>query len=41
MFFGDMVGAQAVLDRMEKLGSEDSAFAPAETLRACRIGQQI
>jgi len=33
MFFGDMVGAQAVLDRMEKLGAEDAAFAPAETLR--------
>ena len=34
MFFGDIVGAQAVLDRMEKLGAEDSAFAPADTLRA-------
>ena len=34
MFYGDMVGAQAVLDRMEKLGAEDAAFAPAETLRA-------
>ncbi len=33
MFYGDMVGAQAVLDRMEKLGAEDPAFAPAETLR--------
>ena len=33
MFFGDMVGAQAVLDRMESLGAEDAAFAPAETLR--------
>ena len=33
MFYGDMVGAQAVLERMEKLGAEDSAFAPAETLR--------
>ncbi|WP_299032082.1 3-hydroxyacyl-CoA dehydrogenase [uncultured Sulfitobacter sp.] len=33
MFYGDMVGAQAVLDRMEKLGAEDAAFAPAETLR--------
>ncbi|MGH1578894.1 3-hydroxyacyl-CoA dehydrogenase NAD-binding domain-containing protein [Planktotalea sp.] len=34
MFYGDMVGAKAVLARMEKLGAEDSAFAPAETLRA-------
>ncbi len=33
MFYGDMVGAQAVLDRMEKLGAQDPAFAPAETLR--------
>ncbi|WP_299418006.1 3-hydroxyacyl-CoA dehydrogenase [uncultured Sulfitobacter sp.] len=33
MFYGDMVGAQAVLDRMEKLGAEDAAFAPEETLR--------
>ena len=33
MFYGDMVGAQAVLDRMEILGAEDPAFAPAETLR--------
>jgi 3-hydroxyacyl-CoA dehydrogenase len=33
MFYGDMVGAQAVLDRMEKLGAEDDAFAPADTLR--------
>tara|TARA_R110000787_G_scaffold14940_1_gene45972 strand:- start:65 stop:1354 length:1290 start_codon:yes stop_codon:yes gene_type:complete len=33
MYYGDMVGAQAVLDRMEKLGAEDAAFAPAETLR--------
>lgn len=33
MFYGDMVGAQAVLDRMETLGAEDAAFAPAETLR--------
>jgi 3-hydroxyacyl-CoA dehydrogenase len=33
MFYGDMVGAQAVLDRMEKLGAEDSAFEPADTLR--------
>lgn len=33
MYYGDMVGAQAVLDRMEKLGAEDAEFAPAETLR--------
>jgi 3-hydroxyacyl-CoA dehydrogenase len=33
MFYGDMVGAQTVLDRMEKLGADDPAFAPAETLR--------
>ncbi len=33
MYYGDMVGAQAVLDRMEKLGAEDPDFAPADTLR--------
>ena len=33
MFYGDMVGAQAVLDVMERLGAEDPAFAPAELLR--------
>ncbi|UWS80937.1 3-hydroxyacyl-CoA dehydrogenase [Phaeobacter sp. G2] len=33
MFYGDMVGAKAVLARMEKLGAEDSDFAPADTLR--------
>ena len=33
MFYGDMVGAPAVLARMEKLGAADAAFAPAETLR--------
>ena len=33
MFYGNMVGAQAVLERMEKLGSADSAFEPAQTLR--------
>ena len=37
MFFGDMVGAQAVLDRMEKLGAEDDTFAPAETLRKLAV----
>ena len=34
MFYGDMVGAKAVLERMENLGAEDAAFSPAETLRA-------
>jgi 3-hydroxyacyl-CoA dehydrogenase len=33
MFYGDMVGADAVLARMETLGAEDAEFAPAETLR--------
>ncbi|MBU2980492.1 3-hydroxyacyl-CoA dehydrogenase [Lentibacter algarum] len=33
MFYGDMVGAQAVLDVMEKLGAADPAFTPAQTLR--------
>ena len=33
MFYGDMVGAQAVLDRMEQLGADDPDFAPSETLR--------
>jgi len=33
MFYGDMVGAQAVLDRMEQLGAEDPEFAPADLLR--------
>ena len=33
MFYGDMVGADAVLARMEKLGAEDADFAPAVTLR--------
>jgi 3-hydroxyacyl-CoA dehydrogenase len=33
MFYGDMVGAAAVLDRMEKLGAADAEFAPARTLR--------
>ncbi|MEP5731200.1 MAG: 3-hydroxyacyl-CoA dehydrogenase NAD-binding domain-containing protein [Sulfitobacter sp.] len=33
MFFGDMVGAKAVLDVMQKLGAEDPEFAPAETLQ--------
>ncbi|MFV0474255.1 MAG: 3-hydroxyacyl-CoA dehydrogenase NAD-binding domain-containing protein [Pikeienuella sp.] len=33
MFHGDMVGAKAVLARMEKLAADDAAFAPAETLK--------
>ncbi|MGI3167752.1 3-hydroxyacyl-CoA dehydrogenase NAD-binding domain-containing protein [Pseudooceanicola sp. C21-150M6] len=33
MFYGDMVGARAVLARMEKLGAEDPEFVPAETLK--------
>ncbi|MEQ6204985.1 3-hydroxyacyl-CoA dehydrogenase NAD-binding domain-containing protein [Sulfitobacter sp. HNIBRBA2951] len=33
MFYGDMVGAQAVLDVMERLGADDPAFAPATLLR--------
>lgn len=33
MCFGDMVGAKAVLAKMEQLGKEDPDFAPAETLR--------
>ncbi|WP_323804140.1 3-hydroxyacyl-CoA dehydrogenase [Sulfitobacter litoralis] len=33
MFYGDIVGAQAVLDVMEKLGAQDPEFAPAELLR--------
>lgn len=33
MFFGDMIGAPAILARMEALGKEDAAFAPAQTLR--------
>ncbi len=33
MFYGDMVGAQAVLDVMERLGEHDPEFAPADLLR--------
>lgn len=33
MLYGDMVGAGAVLDTMERLGAEDERFAPAESLR--------
>ena len=34
MLFGDMVGAEAVLEVMEKLGAEDERFAPSGTLKA-------
>ncbi|MEM7519806.1 MAG: 3-hydroxyacyl-CoA dehydrogenase NAD-binding domain-containing protein [Pseudomonadota bacterium] len=34
MFYGDVVGAAAVLRVMERLGAEDEEFVPAETLRA-------
>ena len=33
IWYGDMVGAQAVLDVMERLGAEDDTFSPAQTLR--------
>ena len=33
MFFADMVGAKAVLAKMEALDRDDSSFAPAHTLR--------
>ena len=33
MFYGDMVGAKAVLDVMERLGADDPAFASADLLR--------
>jgi 3-hydroxyacyl-CoA dehydrogenase len=33
MMYGDMVGAAAVLETMEKLGADDPAFTPAQTLR--------
>ena len=33
MFYGDMVGAKAVLARMEELGADDPSFAPADLLR--------
>lgn len=32
MFYGDMVGARAVLEVMQRLGAEDAAFAPAKLL---------
>ena len=33
MLYGDMVGAEAVLATMEKLGAEDDQFAPCATLK--------
>lgn len=33
MFYGDVVGAPAILARMEKLAADDPEFAPAETLK--------
>ena len=33
MLYGDMVGAAAVLETMERLGADDSTFAPAQLLR--------
>lgn len=33
MLYGDMVGAAAVLDTMERLGAEDDRFLPADTLK--------
>ncbi len=33
MLYGDLVGAEAVLAVMEKLGSEDDRFAPCKTLQ--------
>ena len=33
MFYGDRVGAAAVLARMETLGAEDATFSPAQALR--------
>ena len=33
MFYGDQVGAEAVLEVIERLGAEDPEFTPAQTLR--------
>lgn len=33
MLYGDMVGAEAVLATMERIGAEDARFAPSKTLR--------
>ena len=33
MYYADMVGAPAILAKMEELAAEDANFSPAETLR--------
>ena len=33
MYYADMVGAVSILKKMEELGAENPAYAPAETLR--------
>jgi 3-hydroxyacyl-CoA dehydrogenase len=33
MLYGDMVGAEAVLATLERLGKEDDRFAPSATLK--------
>ena len=33
MYYADIVGAKEILKKMEELGAEDPAYAPAETLR--------
>ena len=33
IWYGDMVGAEAVLSVMERLGADDDMFKPAQTLR--------
>lgn len=37
IFYGDMVGAQAVLETMQRLGAEDPAFAPAKLLEELAV----
>ncbi|MEM7767819.1 MAG: 3-hydroxyacyl-CoA dehydrogenase NAD-binding domain-containing protein [Pseudomonadota bacterium] len=34
MFYGDLIGANAVLETMERIAATDDRFAPAETLKA-------
>ena len=33
MYYADMVGVKEILKKMEELGAEDPAYAPAKTLR--------
>jgi 3-hydroxyacyl-CoA dehydrogenase len=33
MYYADIVGAASILKKMEELGAEDPAYAPAEALR--------